>query len=132
MKIELLETFLTGHPDIDAEHRQIVEVINAVYDVIRKGDFDKSATLMDEFLNVCIDHFRSEESLLAELDFPGLKAHMVFHNELVFKAKAVKIVCMDMTNPDSVERCFEEMATLLIEDVVKGDLQFASFLAERS
>lgn len=131
MKIELLETFITGHPVIDDEHRQIVDSINEVSEAVQSGKYELCATLLDDFLKICEDHFRSEEALLENLNYPGLADHAAFHQELILKAKAVKALCMDMHNPDSIQRCFDEMATLLVEDVVKGDLQFVSFLVEK-
>ncbi len=65
---------------------------------------------------------------MTALEYPWAKEHALFHTELMLKAKAVKVLCMDQQRPDSIERCFNEMTTLLIEDVVKGDLQFVSFL----
>lgn len=132
MKVELLQTFITGHPVIDDEHRKIVDAINDVADAVSAGDYDRCATLLDDFLQICTDHFASEEQLLAELGYPGLADHVVFHKELLIKAKAVKILCMDMGNPDHIQHCFDEMATLLIQDVVQGDMQFVSFLIEKN
>ncbi|HEY9081656.1 hemerythrin domain-containing protein [Magnetovibrio sp.] len=131
MNISLLDTFITGHPVVDAEHRKIVDSINGVSQAVSAGEYERCSTLLDEFLQICIDHFDSEESLLSELGYPGLADHTAFHRELILKAKSVKVLCMDRTRPDSIQRCFDEMATLLIEDVVKGDLQFVSFLVEK-
>ena len=132
MKVELLQTFITGHPVIDDEHRKIVDAINAVSDSIAAGEYERCAILLDDFLQICIDHFAAEERLLEELEYPGLADHSVFHKELIIKAKAVKILCMDLEAPDNIHRCFDEMATLLIEDVVQGDMQFVSFLIEKN
>lgn len=131
MKVELLETFITGHPVIDNEHRKIVDAINNVSAAVMDGDHAKCSDLLDDFLEICLDHFDTEERLLKELNYPGLHDHAVFHKELIIKAKAVRTLCMDMESPDSVQRCFNEMATLLIEDVVKGDMQFVSFMIEK-
>ena len=131
MKVELLETFITGHPTIDDEHRKIVSSINGVSAAVSAGKYQQCADLLDDFLHICEHHFAHEEELLGELGFPGLADHKLFHQELLLKAKAVKALCLDMKNPDSIERCFSEMATLLIEDVVKGDMQFVSFLIEK-
>jgi len=131
MKIELLETLRTGHPIIDAEHLKIVDTINDVSEAVLAGEYDRCPELLDIFLQTCINHFKSEEQLLAKLDYPGLAEHHLFHNELILKAKSVKILCMDRDRDDSIRRCFDEMATLLIEDVVRGDLQFVSFLIEK-
>ncbi|PCI39597.1 MAG: hypothetical protein COB46_08460 [Rhodospirillaceae bacterium] len=131
MKIELLESLLTGHEGIDGEHRQIVDAINQVSKVIDDGEFDKCPDLLDNFLNICANHFESEEKLLAELGYPDLQQHIVFHRELTLKAKAVRVLCMDFDAPQSIRRCFDEMSALLIEDVVKGDMAFVSFLIDK-
>jgi len=131
MKMELLDAFLTGHPVIDQEHRKIVNSINKVSSSIQNHEFEKCADLMDNFLTVCTDHFATEENLLAKLDYPHLKSHITFHRELTLKAKAVRILCMDMNDQDGLQRCFDEMAALLIEDVIKGDMAFVSFLIEK-
>jgi len=132
MKIELLETFITGHPVIDRQHRSIVDAINGVSDAINSGAYDRCAILLDDFLGICENHFTTEEKILEDLGYPGVKEHAVFHQELILKARAVKSLCMDTHKPDSIKRCFDEMATLLIEDVVKGDLQFVSFLIDQN
>lgn len=131
MKIEFLDTLRTGHPTIDAEHLEIVNAINNVSEAVLADEYDRCPELLDIFLQTCIRHFKSEEQLLAKIDYPGLAEHRVFHNELILKAKSVKILCMDRDHDDSIRRCFDEMATLLIEDVVKGDLQFVSYLVEK-
>ena len=58
MKIELLETFLTGHPIIDAEHLKIVGAINNVSEAVLAGEYDRCSMLLDEFLEICINHFK--------------------------------------------------------------------------
>ena len=131
MKIEFLDTLRTGHPTIDAEHLKIVNAINNVSEAILAGEYDRCPELLDIFMQTCISHFKSEEQLLARLGYPGLADHSVFHSELVLKAKSVRVLCMDRDRDDSIRRCFDEMATLLIEDVVRGDLQFVSFLVEK-
>ncbi len=131
MKIELLQTFITGHPVIDKEHAEIVDMINAVSETIEIGKHELCAAQLDQFLELCDNHFKSEEALLADIGYPHLKDHAVFHTELLLKAKAIKALCMDADNPDALKRCFDEMATLLIEDVVRGDMQFVSFMVEK-
>ncbi|MCW8915721.1 MAG: hemerythrin family protein [Magnetovibrio sp.] len=131
MKIELLQTFITGHPMIDGEHAEIVDMINAISDSIAEEDAKQCAAKLDQFLVVCDNHFKSEEALLANAGYPDLKDHAAFHAELLLKAKAVKALCIKTDEPDRLKRCFDEMATLLIEDVVRGDMQFVSFLEEK-
>jgi len=131
MEIKLLETFLTGHDVIDAEHARIVSSINSVSKTIENGQFGECTRLLDDFLNICAAHFNTEETLLAKLRYPDLEEHAVFHKELILKAKAVRVLCMDANDPQSLAKCFDEMAALLVEDVIKGDMAFVSFLIEK-
>lgn len=131
MKVELLETFITGHPTIDGEHAEIVNMINAVSHSIEHGEHGKCEELLEAFLILCDEHFKSEEALLADAGYPDLKDHMVFHQELLLKAQGVKALCVNTETPETLKRCFDEMATLLIEDVVRGDMQFVSFLKNK-
>jgi len=131
MTIECLEIFLTGHAVIDGEHRKIVDTINKISHVIQHGELSQCPALIDDFLNICESHFATEEVLLAKLRYPDLQAHIIFHRELSLKAKAVRILCMDIQNSDRLKRCFDEMVSLLVEDVIKGDMNFVSFLIEK-
>jgi len=131
MKLELLETFITGHPLIDAEHVKIITAINDVSAAVEAAEYEKCACLLDDFLTTCQDHFHAEERLLADLKYPYLRDHTAFHKELILKAKSVKALCMNARAPESIQKCFEEMASLLIEDVIKGDLQFVSFFIDQ-
>ncbi|MEG3620221.1 hemerythrin family protein [Magnetovibrio sp. PR-2] len=132
MQVELLETFITGHPVIDGEHAEIVNMINAVSHSIENEEHEKCEELLEAFLVLCDEHFKSEEALLADAEYPELKDHMTFHHELMLKAQGVKALCVNTESPETLKRCFDEMATLLIEDVVRGDMQFVSFLKEKN
>ncbi|MBL4693597.1 MAG: hemerythrin family protein [Magnetovibrio sp.] len=110
---------------------KIVETINYVSQAIEKGDYDTCSVLLDDFLEICTNHFETEENLLASLNFPNLHSHIVFHRELILKAKSVRVLCMDKNDPNSLSHCFDEMAALLVEDVIKGDLSFVPFLVDK-
>lgn len=131
MRIELIDAFITGHDVIDGEHLLIVKSINDVSQAIEAGHYDQCSDLLDEFIDICVRHFKTEEDLLESLSYPNLKNHIVFHRELILKAKSVRVLCMDAENPESLSRCFEEMAALLVEDIIKGDLSFVPFLVDK-
>lgn len=128
MKIELLESFLTGHPDIDEDHRNLVDVINLVCDAIDANDLGKCTKLLNSFVEIAKNHFAKEENILRKVNYPGIEEHCVYHNELLKKVQKVKKICQEMGDQGLLKECFEEMAGFLIDDVVKGDHEFISHL----
>ncbi len=118
MKIELLDSFRTGHAGIDADHEQLVEIINLVSDAISEGELMECKKLLSSFMQCARDHFEREEKILFETKFPGAVAHAAYHHNLLGRSDEVRQLC-------------EEMAGFLIEDVVKGDSQFVSHLIEK-
>lgn len=128
MKFEMLESFLTGHPDIDDDHRQLVEVINLVSDAIESNDLNQCRSLLNSFVEVARNHFAREEAILREVCFPGIEEHCRYHDGLLERAGAVKRLCQEMADRGQLKECFEEMAGFFVDDVVKGDSEFVGYL----
>jgi hemerythrin len=131
VKVVFSDSFLTGHPEIDREHREIFEIINSVGEAIAAHEFSMCHRLAGSFLEVCRDHFVHEESILADLKFPRLAPHATFHAQLLEKAEAIRDLCERQSDPDHLGECFNELVHFFLEDVVKGDLDFVSFLIEK-
>ena len=131
MRAVFSDAFLTGHPDIDGEHRKIFEIINAVAGVIAKREYDMCQNLVASFLDLCRDHFTHEEKILKDLNFPRLKEHALFHASLLDKGEAIRAMCKDQNDPAQLDDCFTELVRFFIEDVVRGDLDFVSFLQDK-
>ena len=104
MKIEMLESFMTGHPDIDADHKNLVEVINLVNDAIESKNIEQCNNLLDSFVEVARNHFANEEAILREVGFPGVDKHCEYHDGLLERAEAVKKLCQEMGNPGTKKR----------------------------
>ncbi len=131
MHVVFSDSFLTGHPEIDNEHREIFEVINSVGEAIMAREFSVCHRLAGSFLEVCRNHFSHEEAILADLQFPRLDQHAMFHAELLEKAEAIRELCERQSDSEHLDECFNELVHFFLEDVVKGDLDFVSFLIEK-
>ena len=130
MKIELLESFLTGHHEIDEDHRNLVETINLVSEAIDSKEMDQCKSLLDSFVEVAKNHFAREEAILREIKYPGIEKHCEYHDGLLGRANIVKRLCQDMAERGKLKDCFEGMANFFIDDVVKGDVMFVSYLEQ--
>jgi hemerythrin len=131
MRVDFSDAFLTGHPDIDGEHIEIFEIINAVADAIDEREFSNCHKLTSSFLELCRDHFQHEEEILAKLKFPRLEEHASFHTALLEKGETIFELCECQSDPSLLEDRFTELVTFFIEEVVRGDLDFVSFLQDK-
>ena len=129
-KVEMLESFKTGHPEIDADHMRLVDVINDINDALEDGSFEECRRLFDSFIDVARDHFTREEAILHGTGFPRVAAHSLYHRRLLQRAHSVQAMCTEMSSEDEIRECFEKLVSFFIDDIVRGDLDFKSFLHE--
>jgi len=128
--IKKLEDFKTGHPVIDQDHMKIIDAITLVFEAIHDNDHEQCSQLLEAFVDVAKNHFANEEEILRKADYPHYRRHCEYHGELIIRANAVKDLCKEMDDQGHLMECFEEMATFLIDDIVKGDFEFVSYLKE--
>jgi len=128
MKIEMLESFFTGHSEIDEDHKNLVESINLVSEAINSNELVECKKLLDSFVEIARNHFSREEDILREVNFPGVDKHCEYHDGLLERAGAVKKLCQQIDDQSLIKKCFDEMASFFIDDVVRGDHEFVSHL----
>lgn len=129
-RIEILPTYETGHPDIDGDHKRLAEILNRLNETIAAGDLKECRGLFDWFIKEATEHFKVEEDILAETNFPRLEQHSAYHAELLKRAETVKDMCRDEIDVGRLAKCFNDLAEFMVDDIVRGDLDFKSFLEE--
>ena len=78
------DEYLTQIEEIDKQHRQLIEQINGIYDLMR---MERGPQAMAEALGEIEDytrfHFATEEKAMAETGFAGVEGHTVEHGKLL-------------------------------------------------
>lgn len=100
--IEWRDEFLLGIPDVDHEHRQLIGLINELYENYQKGD--SKTTVMDflgEIYTKITAHFALEEKIMQELNYDQYMDHKTDHEKLLDD------ICDFMDNVEN-EEFFEE------------------------
>ncbi len=130
VEIAWLPSFETGLPEIDAEHRSLIDAIRKIETSLMEGDFGKCANQFAKFIDQSKSHFKNEEELLASIDFPRLEAHRIAHKKLLEMAdKTLKTVETGLDQKEAT-KCLEEMIYFLLEDVIRADADFKSHAQE--
>jgi hemerythrin len=70
-------------PEIDAQHRRLVEVINKLSDAMMlKQGYKIMPHILEELSAYVQLHFAAEEKIMREMNYPELEDHCQMHNEL--------------------------------------------------
>lgn len=79
-----------GIPEIDLDHRQLVGMINELYEAMKQG---QGHELMNEILDRLIDyvgrHFNNEEGFMRAANYPGITDHEREHQQ--FRASILEM-----------------------------------------
>ena len=81
----------TGHEMIDNDHRQLVGMINALYDAIEKKQGQGvMGKVLDNLLLYCKVHFQREEDEMQRIHYPKYLAHKKEHELFTHDVKKLK------------------------------------------
>ena len=74
------ERIQIGVPEIDEQHLVLVDLINKIYKIMKKGDsLEAMAPVIGELADYTVKHFKFEEELLAKTAYPDLENHKKIH-----------------------------------------------------
>ncbi len=132
--LEWLDDWNLGIQEIDQQHLALADQLNRVADTLRDAG-DSAATgevtlpLVARLLDETRQHFRDEESIMREHDFPELVEH---HREHVMLLAELQEFIRDI---EEGRRHFDldsltALKHWLINHVIDGDMAFARYLGE--
>lgn len=131
VKLEWIDSFSIGIAPIDEDHKKILQIMQAVQVAVEKNDYALCTSLLDDLVVLGSEHFHREEEYLAGVSYPYIEEHILYHQDLLLKVKAVQAICNNANSQGGLEECFSSMAEFLIDDIIAGDLQFKSYLEAR-
>jgi hemerythrin-like metal-binding protein len=85
------ETLSVDVPEIDEDHRRLVDLFNIFNRSVVEGDATNYIeAVMEELISCTVWHFRHEERLMLKYDYEGFLEHKSEHEELIASAKALQ------------------------------------------
>lgn len=113
---------------IDDDHKNPLKIMLHVKDAIDDNNFSKCSILLTQLLKDAKEHFVREEEYLSKVKYPQLEDHKIYHKQLLIQAKTTKNICEGIETEHDLKECFENMANFLIDDILRGDIKFKSYL----
>ncbi len=122
--------YVLGHTIIDQQHRELFDHADKLLDAMRDGRAsDELGRLLDFLGSYVVEHFGTEERLMAAGKYPATAEHKAQHAEFVrrfqedvetYRAKgATSVVVLDLR---------DMLRGWLVTYVCSADLQLATFL----
>ncbi|MGA2063849.1 MAG: bacteriohemerythrin [Thermoguttaceae bacterium] len=75
--------YSVGEPSLDAQHRQIIGLINELYEAMQQGkDREAAAGILDRLVEYTRTHFDHEEQLMRDNAYPDVARHVLLHADL--------------------------------------------------
>ena len=76
----------TGVPEMDRQHQRLIELINGLFDAMKKNSEQSIiAKHVDGLAEYTVTHFDQEEQLMARYHYPEIEAHKRIHKKFVAK-----------------------------------------------
>jgi hemerythrin-like metal-binding protein len=98
--IEWRKEFETGIPDVDHEHRELVDIINRLHEHITSGaDRSHITKFLGEVFAKIAAHFALEESIMRKHAYDEYEAHKAEHERLLDEIRDIMDAQRD--NPSS-------------------------------
>ena len=78
-------------PQIDDQHKELVKMINTLYDSIQEGHSSETVNqTLNRLLQYVEVHFETEEHVMQERQYPGYQQHLLQHENLRHKVLDLK------------------------------------------
>lgn len=124
------DSFRIDNGPIDEQHQVLFGLINELAAAIAEREISKCRDVSSRFIEAAKAHFAWEEAFLRDVGYPKVDAHKVYHGKLVDLAERARIACDSQDADFDHDSCFEHLVQVFVDDVVKGDLTFKSYLDE--
>ncbi len=84
------DSYKTGVPSVDTQHKKLVDLINDLYAAMGRGQGNQVlGTIAGELVKYTVQHFSDEERLMEKAGYPDLAAHKLIHKE--FTARVTQL-----------------------------------------
>ncbi len=124
----LMASMMTGIPALDAEHSELIEIINTLAEAERHRRSDDAVAALERFRQELESHFQGEEAYLESIRFPGRTAHAAHHAETLSRLREITagFTAQFEQQKGVATVCFDE----LLRAVLKQDLEVVNWQAD--
>ncbi|HMA51372.1 MAG TPA: hemerythrin domain-containing protein [Magnetospirillaceae bacterium] len=84
MSIVWRDSMKIGDPELDAEHKKFIALLNLIERGLQQKDVSPAVDIFEELLIYVETHLPAEEAYMERIGYPGLEDHKVLHEEFAY------------------------------------------------
>lgn len=132
MYFEWKEQYSVNIPEIDRQHKRLLEIGQRVYDLLAAKDdfdhYDEIMTILDELREYTIYHFTYEEKLLEKHQYAQLDDHKLEHKFAVRKLQRVGNKDVDRQQKEALVDLITFISDWIAGHILKVDMKYKELL----
>lgn len=119
----------TKIPELDAQHRVMVEHVNRLQAIAASGDPEHLLKAMDGLIECMHQHFTFEEKVLEMIDFAGFAAHRQTHQEILAQLRDYR-TRLETASSAEAEELVDTFGPWVVDHIRHDDLDFGPTVRE--
>ena len=132
--LEFDPVLLTGHDEIDGQHRELFARVGALLDASRERRSREEVVRLLEYLGqYVIEHFTAEERLMEAAGYDRIESHRMEHRAFVRELEVLRLE-LKSEGPTNrfVIRVGNRVTTWLREHIYRTDRMFGEWVRAKS
>jgi len=131
-KIQWSEDFVIGVPEIDEQHKALVEKLNNLIDTYNDNP-DKIREALDFLINYALLHFETEERFMEQYNYPGLEEQIDEHRKFTKTVnKFVDDFLIMGPTPEIAKRIEKEVIEWIEHHILNVDKKIGEFIKKQN
>ena len=127
-RIDWTKDLDTGIPDIDRQHRQIVNYINSLVDNRQSGERQVIEEVLSELIEYTVSHFGFEESLMEQAQYSYLTPHIRIHR--LFEKRVREYAERFVRGEEVTDELIEMLNRWLITHIRAEDMDYTPLVSK--
>jgi len=126
------DNFSVGHLGIDEQHMELINIINdlVMYISEKNTEFSHLLDLVAKLDDYVAEHFKYEETLMAQNSYPEMEDHIAQHDGLRKKLEDLNIFSVDNTL-EFYKGLLEELIDWLSKHIMLTDKKLGAYLTNK-
>ncbi len=130
--IEWSDTYSVGIKLFDDHHKELIAMINSLYNAFLKGEAnEKAVEIIEEMIAYTDFHFKTEEEYFDTYNYPATEEHKAIHRTFVDKVVSLKNELQEGSTPVSYD-VMNYLRKWLIDHIMGVDKKYTSFFEENN
>lgn len=126
------ERYEVGHLILDAQHRHIIDLINALRAAAAGEGLETVDVVLPHFVRFIENHFETEEAILRQVAYPGVEEHAAAHRTLMNQLTEAAKVAAQADHATDLIIFAATICARLHEHTMSADQEFAPLLRSLS